>query len=357
MNDFLTRLIENLSDELRTLSVSGPRARTGLRTALAGVLSLLFALSLNLDDPWWAAITGFVMVQGDVAATFSRSVDRAVGTIVGAVIGYLAVATIADHALFLLICAISTAFAIYGQERVEHGYAILLGGVTIILFVMFGALAAPEEALHLAVYRALEILVGVVVACLVDYALAEQPSARKGGAGKPGIWTLPVDRELAVVAITGGIAIALIPMTWESLQLPGLAQTPITAFVILISMRQEPAWKAVTRAAGCLLGGLYGLLMMHLVGDAFLLWLFALAAGLFACAHIRHGDGDASYVGLQAGVAIIMAMVQGQAPSPDILPAVDRLIGILGGILVVGVCQPLVTPLVRSVIGAPGRRW
>ncbi len=344
MADLTTRLIGELSGEFRGLLVA-PRTRAALRTALASIISMLVAQWLHLDDPWWAGITGFVLIQRDAGATLARSVDRAIGTIIGAAIGYLTAGTIADHFTFQVICASCTAIAIYGQERVEHGYAMLLGGVTILL-VLFGSLAEPGQALNLAIYRTLEILVGIVVTCFVDYALSA-PSTIAPAAPKPGLLTLPIDRELLAVAITGGIAIALIPVVWESLQLPGLGQTPITAFIILTSLRQEAAWKAVTRLCGCVIGASYGLIMMHFVGDAFLPWLATLFIGLFVCGHIFRGGGDVAYVGMQAGMPIIMSMVQGNAASNDILPGVDRLVGIFGGLLVVSVCQPLVMPLVR----------
>jgi len=214
---------------------------------------------------------------------------------------------------------------------------------------MFGSLATPDAALHLAVYRTLEIYVGLIAACIVDFGLADfgvhRPATRR-----PGVWRRPVDRELAAIAITAGIAISLIPAIWETLELPGLSQTPITAFVILNAMRQEPNWKSLTRAAGCLLGGLYGLAAMHFIGDSFIPWLIALAAGTWVTAHIGNGGGDASYVGLQAGVAIVIAMVQGPGPSPDILPALDRLIGVFGGVIIVAICQPLLMPPVRWFI-------
>ena len=155
--------------------------------------------------------------------------------------------------------------------------------------------------------------------------------------------------------MSGGVAIAMIPVIWEALQLPGLGQTPITAFVIMTAMRHEPAWKAATRAFGCLLGGLYGLLAMSWVGDASLPWLVSLAAGFFVCGHIYRGSGDASYVGQQAGVAIMLAMIQGAAPSSDILPAIDRMVGVFGGILVVAACHPVLAPVVRRLIGGARR--
>jgi Na+-transporting methylmalonyl-CoA/oxaloacetate decarboxylase beta subunit len=104
--------------------------------------------------------------------------------------------------------------------------------VTVIL-VMFGSLVEPEIARRLATYRTLEILVGVGVACAVDSILAEPGIIAQGAAAKPGVWASPIDRELLVVAVSGGVAIAMIPIIWETPQLPGLGQTPITAFVII----------------------------------------------------------------------------------------------------------------------------
>jgi uncharacterized membrane protein YgaE (UPF0421/DUF939 family) len=232
---------------------------------------------LHLDNPWWAGITGFALIQHDARATFLRSIDRATGTIVGAVIGYFTAGAIADHLTFQVLVASCAAFSIYGQERTEHGYAVLLVGVTVIL-VLFGSLAEPGQALRLSVYRTLEILVGIAVTCLVDYGLAAPDAGVPAAAAKPGIWSLPVDLEL-----------------------PGLGQTPITAFIILTSLRHEPFWKALTRVCGCVLGAVYGLGMMHFIGDTFLPWLIALFIGLFICGHIFRSGGDIAYVGMQAG--------------------------------------------------------
>ncbi len=72
--------------------------------------------------------------------------------------------------------------------------------------------------------------------------------------------------------------------------------------------------------------------------------------GLYLAAHINQGKGDAAYVGMQAGIAIVIGMVQGQGVSSDIAPAINRLVGVFGGVLVVSICQPLLAPLVGWVI-------
>jgi uncharacterized membrane protein YccC len=231
---------------------------------------------------------------------------------------------------------------------------------------MFGSMQTPEAALELSVYRSLEIMVGVGVSYLVELALARSAEPLSAQP-KPGIFAVPIDEGLLALAVAGGIAIASIPIIWEALQLPGLDQTPITAFVILLAMRREPVWTALNRVAGCIIGGVYGLLCMRVVGDDMVAWLALLFVGLYVSCHIKNGNGDAAYSGHQAAIAIIMSMVQGLAPSPDILPAINRLVGIVGGIVVVMVAQALVAPPVAhalarlfradasSVHGQPGK--
>ena len=150
--------------------------------------------------------------------------------------------------------------------------------------------------------------------------------------------------------ITAGIAIASVPGIWNNLELPGLSQTPITAFVIMIAIHRDPHWTAATRAIGCLAGGVYGLLCLSIIGDSLFLWMGLLFLGLYLSGHVLHRNGDASYIGHQAGVAVILAMVEGSAPSADILPAIDRLVGIFGGIVLVAVFQNLLSPLVRRCV-------
>ena len=348
MADLLTRLTDDLVGDLRELTLTGPRANGALRSALTTVVAVLVALTLHLDNPWWAGISGVVLVQSDRAATLARSIDRIIGTVIGAALGYLSAGLVDYHLAFLAIAGGYTCFSIYAQARAEHGYAFLLSGITLVL-ILFGSLVEPGKALDLSFYRGCEILVGVITACAIDYALA--PASSDTTAAKmPGVFTRPVDRDLATLAITGGIAIALIPLIWETLDLPGLGQTPITAFVIIVSLRQEPGWRALTRLAGCVLGGGWGLAAMHFVGGSFVPWLVMLFVGLYLAAHINQGKGDAAYVGLQAGIAIVIAMVQGQGPSADISSAVNRVVGIFGGMIVVTLCQPLLAPLVRWVL-------
>lgn len=343
------RLGRETRSEVGAIAFSGPTARLAFRAALAGVLAVVAAMALRLDDPYWAGITAFAMLQHDAAATLSRSFDRVLGTLAGAALGYLFSATVSDHLVFSAIAGFIVSFTLYAQARVDHSYAVLLIGVTALL-VMFGSLFTPGVALTIAVYRGLEIIVGAVMASVVDILLAPSPDHQQQRPPKPGVFSKPVDVDLLVVAVTAGLAIASVPSIWTGLQLPGLDQTPITAFVIMIAIQRDPHWTAATRATGCIAGGAYGLLCLGIIDDSFFLWISLLFLGLYLSGHILHRSGEASYVGQQAGVAVVMAMVEGPAPSPDILPAIDRLVGIVGGIVLVALFQILFSPLVRRCV-------
>lgn len=351
MTHTLARLGRSLGEDLRALRLASPRAGIATRTASSAVLALLAALLLQADDPWWAALTAFAIIDRNARATLSKSLDRVVGTVAGAVVGFLMSAVIADHLTLSLLLGGTVAASLYAQERIEHGYAALLFGVTVVL-VVFGSLATPDQSLDLAVNRAIEICVGVAVACLVDYACAGKLPAEARAAARPGLWARPVDTELLANALTGGIGIVAIPFIWEGLQLPGLSQTPITAFVIMTAMRGDVQMKATNRIVGCLLGGTLGLLLLPLVGDAILPWLAAIFTGLFVCAQVRHGAGEGWYAGQQAGVALILAMIQGSAPSTSLIPALDRLCGIVGGVLVITLAERIFAPPLRRLIVA-----
>jgi uncharacterized membrane protein YccC len=343
------RLESEIKTELTSITFSDPVARLAFRTALASSLAILAAMALDLDAPFWAGITAFGMVQHDVSATLLRSFDRVLGTIAGAVLGYIGAAAVADHAIFFILSMTVVSFMLYAQARADHGYAVVLMGATFLL-VMFGSLSMPSSTLSLAVYRGLEIFVGVAAAGLVDILLASDRVHWGSGQPKPGIFSRPVDVGLLVVALTGGIAVASVPAIWDGLELPGIDQTPITAIVIAIAIQRDAQWTGALRIFGCCIGGVYGLLCVHIVGESFVLWLGLLFLGLYFSSHILQRGGDASYMGHQAGVAVILAMVQGRGPSTSILPAIDRIVGTFGGIVLVTVFQVLLAPVIRRCV-------
>jgi hypothetical protein len=82
-----------------------------------------------------------------------------------------------------------------------------------------------------------------------------------------------------------------------------------------------------------------------------------LFCGVYIFSHIKHGNAEISYSGHQAAVAAILSMVQGVSASPDILPAISRLVGMMGGIIVVIGAAALIEPLVATAVRPIIARW
>ena len=77
--------------------------KPALRRSLGCILAVFIAISLRLENPYWACISAFAVVQSNTGSSFRRCFERIVATIVGA-IGALIVAKLwLNHPVILLI--------------------------------------------------------------------------------------------------------------------------------------------------------------------------------------------------------------------------------------------------------------
>src|SRR5580658_10612793 len=131
------------------------------RTACVAVISLFMARLFRLPDAYWAPITTVVITQSSLGAALPVSLQRFVGTALGAVVGAIAARYLGEGALvygagvFLLGCL----FAIVGSNRSAYRF----GGVTLAI-VLLRPLDAP--AWRIAFYRFAVVSIGIAVALL-----------------------------------------------------------------------------------------------------------------------------------------------------------------------------------------------
>jgi uncharacterized membrane protein YccC len=148
---------------------SDPAFHYGVKFGIAGVLAVFIALVLRLQEPTWALFTIFVlMIAQYVGAIAEKSFFRIIGTIVGAVLGYLLTASYEQQpVLFLSLVGILVAFctAMFGQSR--YPYAFLLCGMTATVVVSNG-LGNPDYSWRYALWRVEEVTLGILVAMLVQ---------------------------------------------------------------------------------------------------------------------------------------------------------------------------------------------
>lgn len=134
--------------------------KVGLAVLLAQVVAQLLGLGANP----WAPISAIIVMQVHVAASLEMCLFRAVGTLIGAILGYCAVkvmpAGIVWQAAALLVCSSLCAFVTRLDARFR------LASITAV--VVIGGSTLTTEIGLFAMDRFFEIIIGVLAALVVS---------------------------------------------------------------------------------------------------------------------------------------------------------------------------------------------
>lgn len=146
--------------------------RYGIKFGAAGVLAVAMALVIQLPMPTWALFTVFVlMIAQYVGAIAEKSIFRVIGTVIGALLGYVLTASLQQNpVIYLLLIGLIVAFsvAMFGQSR--YPYAFLLCGMTVVVVTSNG-MGNPEMSWQYALFRVEEVTIGILAAVIVQSVL------------------------------------------------------------------------------------------------------------------------------------------------------------------------------------------
>jgi uncharacterized membrane protein YccC len=346
-----------LGRELAAWKPSTERALFGIEAVISVVLSVALAHLLHLPNTWWAAISGFAVMQTRFSDSAQRALHRVLGTILGALVGTLVGPIIGDRPwLFVPVLGVMGAVCVYRANGSSASYAWVLSGVTSVMvtyqaheLLKFGPTAS------FAMLRVAEVCVGTVACLAVSGAFhvgiqwyerrhpASQIAAAAAASANAPPPTFEALRHARIVlGVQAGIAIAILAALTYAFNLPGFSQALVTTIAVMILpptsivvRSQKPvADKMVQRTVGCLIAGAVGIALLPLMHGQVVPCLLALAAGVWAGCHVQTGQQGASYIGRQFTIAFIIVFVQDHAWSADPHPAMLRLAGILTGIVI-----------------------
>ncbi|MFM0627221.1 FUSC family protein [Paraburkholderia xenovorans] len=349
--------------ELAAWKPSGARATFGAEAMLSVALSVALANALHLSDTWWAAISGYAVMQTSFAGSVQRAAHRIMGTVIGAALGTLAGPWIGDRPwLFVPALGVIGAVTVYRANGSKAAYAWILGGVTALMVTYEAHKFATVRATAIfAALRVAEVAVGTLACLLVasvfhfgpkwyrknrtSLAISVARAAGDSGVPSAAIFAPPLESARStrmLLCLQAALSITILASLTYVLHLPGFSQAMVTAIAVLIvppglaidRTRQPVMEKMVQRVAGCLLAGAIGVALLPLMQGQAVLCMLALSIGVWAGCHVQTGREGASYVGRQFTIAFIMVFVQDHHWSADPLPALMRLSGILTGIVV-----------------------
>lgn len=327
--------------------------RQALVAATGCWLAAVLAFWVGTSDPWWACISAWVVANPNRDALVLKSGMRVAGTLIACIVGYnLALVLEGQPVAQALVLAMVCMAGILMRYRSRFDYAWLLGAITVAM-ALVGSMTDPATLYDFVVNRGLEICIGVFAAMAASLVLGENlPEKPKGFA--PG--AAEERLEALHAAIIAGAALLTAMTLWSWYDLPSILQIVVSILAVLDRDIAVMRAKSLQRVAGCLVGGGAGLAITAAGVSSFFVWSILFVGGLVALAHLYHGRGGYSYVGLQGGFAFILAMVTGLGPPDTIEPVVERVAGMLIGVVILLAVVAVLRPVLlahRTAVLAP----
>jgi len=352
LGELVGQTLEGYWRELGELGEDPVRTRQGLVAACSVVLATVLALALEVESPWWAAISGFMSLMATGAGSLRRGLLRMTGTVAGALLGFVMARWLPyDHFALYLFLAATTMLGVIAMQVSPHGLAWLFLTITSSL-VLLSSLDNPLNAVDIAFYRTFEVAIGVTSAVIVANLLqdwhADPPPTAPG-------WRHLLGAQWPAVlhGTRSAIAVVVVLLVWVLLDLPQVTEMAITIAVVMsapvvaaggLDTRRAIAQRSVHRVTGCLLGGIVALACLALNVTSFLWWLAMIGAAVWVGMHVQVGKHGVGYVGTQAAFVFIVTLIQGSAPPDSIMPGLDRFVGITGGLAILMIVSLLLWP-------------
>jgi uncharacterized membrane protein YccC len=348
----IARTLEGYWQELGELGEDPVRTRQSVVAACSVMLATVLALALEVESPWWAAISAFMSLMSTGAASVRKGMLRLIGTAAGAVLGFIMARWLPyDHFALCLFLAAMTMLGVIAMQVSPHGLAWLFLTITSSM-VLLMSLNDPTQALNVAFYRVFEVAIGVTSAIIVVNVLqdwhADPPAPAPG-------WRHLLGAQWPAVlhGMRSAISVVAVLLIWRWIDLPDVSEMAITVAVVMsapviagigVGTRHAVAERSLHRFIGCLLGGLMALACLALQVTSFPWWLAMIGASVWIGMHVQTGKHGVSYVGTQAAFVFVITMIQGAAPPTSIMPGVDRFAGITGGLGILLIVSLLLWP-------------
>ena len=145
------------------VTIATEAGRHALRLAVVAAAAEALVQALQLYQGRWVTLTIFIVLKPDYRSTFSRGVQRALGTMLGAALGATAAQWSHPDLIGLVLAASISAAAAYAAFEVSY----LLFSVLLTFYIMSLLVLLGMPAVAMAEARILDTLIGATLALIV----------------------------------------------------------------------------------------------------------------------------------------------------------------------------------------------
>ncbi|WP_233887615.1 FUSC family protein [Paraburkholderia flagellata] len=336
----------NKSPQWRKYFSLAPRFIDEMECVIAVLLAIGMGHYVCTSNVSWAAFSGYMVMRGHVADSFSRGFMRIVGTGCGAGLAVCLIPAVASSWLLASLAGgLIAGVSLYGAMTQRHAYAWLFVGLTFGM-VMLDAMEHPSHSpVRFSTERVFEVGAGTV-ACMLVSAVSNWTVRRRWPAERAS-----PTREFrwhpgaAFHAMQGATAIALLPMISHFFRVPALSQGAVSIMVVMFVPLASIARcglvpvsrRLVLRLIGCVAGcALATPVLLAAHGSAIIL-IVGTIVGVMLGRHLENSGNAFSYAGTQFTLAILVILVPDNYAHAELTPILTRLAGIVLGFVLLEV--------------------
>jgi uncharacterized membrane protein YccC len=362
----LHTLLGKLARDFTPWPVFGPRSIDELECVASVILAIALAHLLEVRNVGWAAFSGYMVIRASFGESLNRGSLRVLGTAAGAALAWLlAPALLYSPARQSLALAAIGVVTLYLALLDRRGYAWLFAGLTFAMVLIDGVEHRTDNLGVFAQSRFVEVFVGTCASILVSAVSALTLRRRLQAPAKVAAQEMHAPALLLCHegafrhALQGALALALIPWIWTAFHIAALSQTSVTIMAVMmvpvasLAASDHPASaKLLHRFFGCSIGGLIATAILLLSHDSPVVMTVAVCLGVVIGRHIENGTLGIGYVGTQFSLAFLVVLVPDSYAGLDIQPGLERMFGILLGMLLLEPVRLIFRQLVRWRDGA-----
>ena len=144
-----------------------------LKTALAVVLCVLISRILKLEYAFYASIAAIITMENTVSNSFNAGKNRMLGTLVGALIGFLCASIMPGNAI---LCGLGIIVVIYLCNFLKWSKSV---SIACIVFLAIMINLDGKNPVFYSLNRIVDTFMGIIIAVLINYFIVPPNNIKK----------------------------------------------------------------------------------------------------------------------------------------------------------------------------------
>ena len=311
----------------------------GLQMSLCGLICFVITQHFHLKEGFWSVVTISAITRPNFSATFIKAGLRLTGTICGASIGYLMAKSIgySPFELFFVVLLFATVTVYISLQTKPYNYLSIVAGFSAVIVIESFLLGNIRS---IALYRTLEVCLGIIVMALVSWIMAKFFASKNKlidyEAPKKIYQTykaMHFSKVDLINALVISVTVSLTFLSWMIFRYPQGIWVTITLFVIMEDSIKGTHEKALARFLGQTFAALLGGTVALLFPTNLLIIGLVLGLGFFICGMVIGHESKLTAAGNHAGSALAIMLLAG-LPNEVTEVVVGRFFNVLAGIII-----------------------